>query len=189
MATTKRQATVEDLTNAPDDGYKYELVDGELKRMPPTGEVPGGVAFVIAIALDRYAQQTGHGVTHADGPAYLVDLPHRKSFSPDASLVAAYDEKNMGFIGSAPIFAVEVRSQSDYGPAANREYAAKRADYFAAGTEVVWDVDPLARTVTKYVNGVDVSVTFGVDEQADAEPALPGWRVAVAHLFGRRTTR
>ena len=48
----------------------------------------------------------------------------------------------MRFIEGPPTFAVEVRSENDYGPAAEREMAAKRADYFEAGTLVVWDVDP-----------------------------------------------
>ena len=40
----------------------------------------------------------------------------------------------MKFFQGAPVFAVEVRSEGDYGPRAEREMAAKRADYFAAGT-------------------------------------------------------
>ena len=48
-----------------------------------------------------------------------------------------------------PLFAVEVRSENDYGPAAEREMAAKRADYFAAGTRVVWDVDLLGEDVVR----------------------------------------
>ena len=53
----------------------------------------------------------------------------------------------MRFIEGPPTFAVEVRSENDYGDAAEVEMAAKRADYSAAGTSVVWDVDPLAGTV------------------------------------------
>ena len=85
-----------------------------------------------------------------------------------------------GFIKTPPVFAAEVRSQSDYGPAADRAYAAKRVDYFAVGTEVVWDVDPIAQTVRKYVGDAHTPIA---GEQADAEPALPGWRVTVDDLF------
>ena len=53
----------------------------------------------------------------------------------------------MRFIEGAPTFAVEVRSENDYGPAAEVALAEKREDYFAAGTTVVWDVDPVAGTV------------------------------------------
>jgi Uma2 family endonuclease len=44
----------------------------------------------------------------------------------------------MRFFEGAPVFAVEVRSENDYGPDAEREIVQKRADYFAAATLVVW---------------------------------------------------
>ncbi len=184
MTIAKRRATYEDLHNAPDDGYKYELVNGELERMPPPGEVPMDVAFRIALALHDYAKRMGRGRARSGDGSYAVDLPHRQSFAPDASFVWTYDNANMDFAHTPPVFAVEVRSKSDYGPAMNRKYAAKRADYFAVGTEVVWDVDTIAKTVTKYAGDAHTPVaTFGAGEQADAEPALPGWRVAADDLF------
>jgi len=53
------------------------------------------------------------------------------------------------FLEGAPIFAVEVRSKNDYGPAAERAMKAKRDDYFACGTLVVWDVDLLSENIIK----------------------------------------
>ena len=83
------------------------------------------------------------------------------------------------------MFAVEVRSENDYGPRAEREIAAKRADYFAARTLVVWDVDLLSPDVIKSynVNNPDTPKTFRRGEIAEAEPAVPGWRVAVDWIF------
>ena len=90
----------------------------------------------------------------------------------------------MRFVDGAPTFAVEVRSENDYGPAADADYEAKRADYFAAGTLVVWDVDPLAETITCHRSTAPATPTvFRRGETADAEPAVPGWRVAVDQLF------
>jgi Uma2 family endonuclease len=90
----------------------------------------------------------------------------------------------MKFIEGPPDFAVEVRSEGDYGPAAEVEMAAKRADYFASGTAVVWDVDPKAKIVRAFrANSPSEEVIFGSGEQADAEPAVPGWRLAVDWLF------
>ena len=48
----------------------------------------------------------------------------------------------MKFVEGTPTLAVEVRSEEDYGPTAESEMAEKRADYFEAGTLVVWDVNP-----------------------------------------------
>lgn len=63
--------------------------------------------------------------------------------------------------------------------------AAKRADYFAAGTLVVWDVDVLeAQTVAVYRAAAPATpAVYRRGELAEAEPALPGWTMAVNDLF------
>jgi Uma2 family endonuclease len=184
---TKTEATIDDLYNAPDDG-KYELVNGKLVKMSPTGYRPGRVAFFIADALLEYEERTGAGASLADGVAYIVNLPHRRSFSPDASYTfdIPAEDQEMKFIDGIPVFAVEVRSEHDYGPAKDREYAAKRADYFMVGTRIVWDVDPIRRTVYSYRrDDPNTPIIFNEDDIANAEPALPGWTIAVAELFVR----
>jgi Uma2 family endonuclease len=90
----------------------------------------------------------------------------------------------MRFIEGAPTCAVEVRSENDYGSAAEAEMAEKRADYFLAGTDVVWDVDTKAECIHVYrASDPDQSVTYKHGTIADAEPAVPGWRVAVDWIF------
>jgi len=91
----------------------------------------------------------------------------------------------MKFFNGAPVFAVEVRSESDYGPKAERQMAQKRADYFAAGTLVVWDVDILSDDVVRVYRASDPEkpVIYRRDEIAEAEPAVPGWTMAVDDLF------
>jgi Uma2 family endonuclease len=92
----------------------------------------------------------------------------------------------MQFPQAAPVFAVEVRSENDYGPAAERAIREKRADYFACGTLVVWDVDLQSEDVIKSYKASDPENPgiFRCGEMADAEPAVPGWRMAVDELFG-----
>jgi Uma2 family endonuclease len=180
---TKAEATVEDLYHAPDDG-NYEIVDGRLVYMPPTGDEPNYAAAEVFASLREYVRKTGKGRARTDGVAYIVDLPNRKSFSPDASYSLHFRPRNMRFVEGAPLFAVEVRSESDYGRAADRAYARKRSDYFAAGTRIVWDIDPIAKTVTAYRDDApDQPVIFRSGDIADAEPLLPGWGVAVDDLF------
>ena len=90
----------------------------------------------------------------------------------------------MRFVEGAPILAVEVGSEDDYGPAAEIEMSAKRADYFEAGTQIVWDVDPVAATITSYSASIPLKPTiFSRGETAHAEPALPGWQLGVDQLF------
>jgi Uma2 family endonuclease len=91
----------------------------------------------------------------------------------------------MRCLEGAPIFAVEVRSENDYGHAAEEKMQAKRADYFACGTLPVWDVDLLNEDVIKSYKASDPEhpVIFRRGDMVDAEPAVPGWRMSVNDLF------
>lgn len=174
-------ATLDDLMRV--EG-KAELINGRIVQFMASGNLPSEVAFLIAIALRAYAQVAG-GIARPDGVGYAVGpIPSgRQSFQPDASYYTGPLPANpMRFISGPPNLAVEVRSESDYGPAADRDYADKRADYFAAGTLTVWDVDPLTSIVTSY-RADGTSASYGIGDVADAEPACPGWRVAVTELF------
>jgi Uma2 family endonuclease len=91
----------------------------------------------------------------------------------------------MRFYQGAPILAVEVRSEGDYGPAAERRITKKRSDYFAAGTLVVWDVDLLSDDVVRVYRSSDPErvTVYPRREFAEAEPAVPGWTIDVNDLF------
>ena len=163
---------------------KAEIVGGEIVVMSPAGWRHNRFAGNVYLSLRAYERATGRGFALTDNAAFLVDLPHRKSFSPDAAFCSEppVDQK---FLSRAPIFAVEVRSEEDYGPAAERQMAAKRADYFAAGTQVVWDVDGLRDGLIRSfrADAPNRPSVFRRGEVADAEPALPGWTFPVDDLF------
>jgi Uma2 family endonuclease len=179
----KTHATIEDLYHVPENG-KAEIVNGELRLMSPTGDLPGSAAGEIFVSLHAHARRTGVGRAYGDNVGFVVRLPNRKSFSPDA---AYYTGPRTGgkFLEGAPIFAVEVRSEGDYGPAAEREMAAKRRDYFAAGTRVVWDVDVLRSEAVRVYGATDPDNprVYRRGELAEAEPAVPGWTMPVEDLF------
>jgi Uma2 family endonuclease len=175
------RATIDDLYGIDE---KAELVHGEIVTMAPTGDDPGFASLKVASRLLTYTEQTGCGRAYGDGVGFHVQLPHRGSFSPDAAYHIG-PRTGMRFLEGAPIFAVEIRSANDYGPIAEREMAAKRADYFACGTLVVWDVDLLSPDVIKSYKASDPDqpIVFRRGDIADAEPAVPGWRMAVHELF------
>ena len=180
--STKTRATIEDLYHV--EG-KAELVNGEIVEMPPAGEDPGIAGFQVAKRLDEFTRQTGQGRAFPDGVGFEVNLPHRKAFSPDAAYHIG-PRRGMRLAQGAPLFAVEVRSENDYGPAAEQAMKDKRADYFACGTLVVWDVDLLSEDVVKSYKASDPDnpVIFRRGDMADAGPAVLGWRMAVDELFG-----
>jgi Uma2 family endonuclease len=178
--SSKIEATIQDLYKVKG---KAELVNGEIVQMSPTGGLPNYAASEIFVSLRQHARKTRSGRAVGDNAAFVVDLPHRKSFSPDVAYYVG--DITMKFFEGAPVFAVEVRSEGDYGPKAERMMAAKRADYFAAGTQVVWDVDLLAADVVRKYRQDDPTnaKTFRLGDSADAEPAVSGWSMAVDDLF------
>ena len=137
----RTRATLDDLYRVPEND-KAELVNGEIVLMLPTGGIPGRSGGRIYISLDEYERRTGRGYAFPDNVGFVVDLPRRGSFSPDAAFHPGPLQGGR-FLNGAPVFAAEVRSETDYGEKAEQEMAEKRADYFAAGTLVVWDVDVL----------------------------------------------
>jgi Uma2 family endonuclease len=179
--STKVEATIDDLLKV---DQKAEIVNGEIILMSPTGILPSYVAGEIFSSLRDYSRREKYGRAVTDNAGFVVNLPHRKSFSPDV----AFDVRmtsGMKFYQGAPVFAVEVRSEGDYGPKAERKIAAKRADYFAAGTLVVWDVDLLSENVVRVFrsNEPESLTIYRRGQIAEAEPAVPGWSIAVDDLF------
>jgi Uma2 family endonuclease len=181
--STKAEATIEDLYQIPGDG-KAEIVDGEIILMSPTGDLPSSAAFEIAVSLRQYSRRTKFGRAYTDNAAFIVNLPNRRSFSPDAAFYIG-PRTGAKFLEGAPIFAAEVRSEGDYGQRAESNMARKRADYFAAGTAVVWDVDVLVEEVVRSYRADDSDhpTVFHRGDVANAEPALPGWSMPVDDLF------
>ena len=179
--STKVEATIEDLYKV--EG-KAELVNGEIVEMPLTGYLPHYAAQEIMISLRSYAKRDRAEYAIGDNVGFVVNLPHRKSFCPDAAFYVGPDP-GMKFFQGAPVFAVEVRSENDYGPGAERQMAQKRADYFATGAQVVWDVDLLSDDVVRVyrANDPENATIYRRGEIAEAEPAVPGWMMPVDDLF------
>ena len=178
--STKVEATIEDLYKV--EG-KAELVNGEIVYMSPTGGLPHYAARQITISLSLYEKATRKGYAIGANAAFVVNLPHRKSFSPDAGYYSG--ELTMKFGEGAPVFAVEVRSEGHYGPRAERQMPQKRADYFDAGTLVVWDVDLLSDEVVRVYRADNPNTPriYKRGQLAEAEPAVPGWTIPVEDLF------
>jgi Uma2 family endonuclease len=179
--STKVEATIEDLYKIKG---KAEIVNGEIVPMSPTGSQPGYAGDEIFVSLRDYSKRTKTGRAVGDNKAFRVDLPNRKTFSPDAAFHMGADT-GMKFYDGAPIFAAEVRSEGDYSSKAERNMAQKRADYFAAGTQVVWDVDLLSDDVVRVYRASDPDkpTIYRRGATAEAEPAVPGWTMPVDDLF------
>ncbi len=181
--STKANATIEDLYHVPENG-KAEIINGELVLMPPTGDLPNRAGGSIYVSLRLHEPNVSSGRAYSDNAGFKVNLPNRESFSPDAAFYIG-KSSGMKFLEGAPVFAVEVRSENDYGPKAERGIVQKVADYFTAGAKVVWDVDLLGPDVVKVYRASDPHnpTIYRRGDIAEAEPAVPGWRMPVDSLF------
>lgn len=172
-------ATVKDLERVQG---KAEIVNGKLVLIARSGNAHNTAAASIVTSLRLHQGSHGGGRAYTDNAGFIVS--ESRSFSPDAAWYVG-PRVSGRFLSGAPAFAVEIRSEINYDSAAEREMAWKRADYFAAGTQVVWDVDVLRENLIRVYRASDPEnpAIYRRGETAEAEPAVPGWRFPVDELF------
>ena len=174
--------TAEELFDLPDDDYRYELVEGELIRMAPTGGEHGVLAVRVAYALQAYVQDNDLGIVSGAETGFILRRAPDIVRAPDAAFIAKARIPETGIPKTywpfAPDLAVEVTSPSDRFSAVQT----KIVKYFSAGTRLVWVVEPATRTVYVYRSSHDVQALGEADELSGAD-VLPGLRYAVKRLF------
>ena len=173
--------TAADLLALPDDDYRYELVRGKLLRRPLPGLRHGRTVARVVSELGRFVDERQLGAVLAKSGYHLEWGPDTVR-APDVSFISAErlppDEFPHGYPTLAPDLAVEVLSPSER-PGMRRE---KMRDYFAAGTRLVWEVDPAQRTITVYRSAQDGTTLAATDELTGAE-VLPGFACRVGELI------
>ena len=174
--------TAEDLFRMPDDGWKYELVRGELIRMSPSGSRSSIVSSRIRNRLGPFVEQRGLGLCgDADWGFRLAFNPDIVR-APDIAFVRAERVPEEGIPVSywpgAPDLAVEVLSPSDR----FAEVLEKVQDYLSAGTRRVWVIDPGARTATIFRPG-GIPETVGPDGGLSGEDVVPGFILRLTEVW------
>lgn len=180
-ATSTTRMTPDDLLRMPDDGWRYELIDGELHRRSANGLTEGGVAATLLYRLSTAVRAGGFGVAWPSVGYVLTEDPPTV-LGPSVSVLRADRvpprELWSGYARVPPDHAVDVVVPSDsYG-----EIARKVRIYLQAGVRLVWIVDPLSRTVT--VHHPDRTARMLVEGEAlDGEDVVPGFALPVAEVF------
>ena len=141
MAISVPLYTVDDLEHFPDDGNRYELLDGVLLVTPQAAAVHQVVANRIQVELSVLLQKPG--LAHVVGPGAVVRMP-RTQLQPDILVYPArFSPKTDWRKITEHWLAVEILSRSSR--VYDREF--KRDAYFALGLERVWLVDWRDRSV------------------------------------------
>jgi Uma2 family endonuclease len=177
--------TAEDLYDPPDSELRYELVAGRLRVSEPDGYGHSTLAVRLAARLLAHVEQHGLGdVTGPDG-AFVLSRDPDTVRAPDVGFVREERRPPRDvahrFFEGAPDLAVEVISPTDRAT----ELMKKVDDYLAAGTRLVWAVDPQNGQVTVYLpSGIGRVLRIG--DTLDGADVVPGFTCPIAELFPER---
>jgi Uma2 family endonuclease len=179
MVATKLM-TAQELANLPDDGFRYELIRGELIRMPPPGGRHGRRQARMAQLFLNYADVFGGWVTGESG--FHIEVDPDTVLAPDVAYIRpdriAAEDFEQTYPQLAPDVAVEIDSPSSRRGERRRKLLA----YHKRGTRLVLLVDEMRRTITvEHADGR--TEVLGDADVFDGGDAMPGFRVSVADFF------
>jgi Uma2 family endonuclease len=173
--------TDEEFMALPDNGDRYELVNGELKIVGNSGMLHGHIASVLIIFLGGLVRTQKLGVVCDSSTAFKMKSGNKRS--PDVSFVAKGRLKGLkklpkGFFDGAPDLAVEVISPNN----TFDEIHQKIVEYFESGSRLVWVINPDEESVVVYC-GATPDRLLKITDFLEGEEVVPGFRLAIAELF------
>lgn len=182
MATAPQLVTAEELLRMPDDGYRYELVRGELRKRAPAGYLHGRIAINITTPLDQYVRAHTLGTVYAAETGFKLASNPDVVRAPDVAFIRRERVEEVGDVEGywpgAPDLAVEVISPSD----TYAEVQEKVFDWIEAGTKMVILVMPRKRAVTVYRSLTDI-IMLTEHDMLDGGDVVRGWKIPVRELF------
>ncbi len=185
MATTaqvKNFVTADDLLKIPDDGFRYELIRGELKQMAPAGFEHGRIAAILTASLVQHVMPQKLGVVCAAETGFKISSNPDHVRAPDVAFIANHQLLNVkdvkGFWPGTPDLVIEVVSPND----AYADVEEKVLDWLDAGCRMVIVVNPRKQVVTVYRTVDDIHI-IGKGAELHGADVLPGWCLAVDSLF------
>lgn len=182
MTATTTPMTAAELLELPDDGQRYELIAGELRAMPPTGEEHGSITAIFAGSLQPYVQSRHLGIVLAGETGFLISTEPDTVRAADVAFVGRErveaGGRLRGYRRGAPDLVVEIISPSDR----YTDVEDKVAEWFEGGAGMVIVVNPRRRTVAVYRSPIDVRILTEADA-LDGADVVPGWRLPVAAIF------
>jgi Uma2 family endonuclease len=182
-ATLTKPITADELLGMPDDGYRYELVKGELRKMAPTGDEHGDITMELAALLHRHVKENRLGKIYAAETGFKLESNPDTVRAPDVAFVRIETVQQTGrlpgYRSGSPDLVVEVLSPSDRVTSVE----GKVAQWLEGGARMVWVVSPRLHTVTVYRSLTDI-VTLTENDKLDGADVVPGFQINIAEIFG-----
>ena len=182
MAGVRQQVSADELLRMPDDGFRYELVRGELRQMDPAGSAHGRKAVRITWRLAQHVDENRLGTVYAAETRVKLATDPDTVRAPDVAFVSRARVEAIGevegFWPEAPDLAIEVISPGD----SYSDVEEKVFDWLDAGTKMVVVINPRQRSATVYKSQSDITVLAEADVLA-GEDVVPGFELAVREIF------
>lgn len=175
--------TAEQLLKLPDDGWRHELIGGDLTAMAPASGPHGRVASRLDILAGHYVLQNRLGETYTADAGFLIGRDPDTVLAPDVAFIRAErvpDRRVRGYYAVVPDLVIEVVSPSDRIPQVNR----KAFSWLDAGARLVWVVDPETEEIVVHRPGNLVTVLRGEDATLSGEDVIPGFSARLGAIFG-----
>ena len=174
--------TAEQLLRMPDEGCRYELIAGELRKRSLAGWREGAIAGELLGLLGMYVIETNLGRVLGAGTGFLLARSPDTVRAPDIAFLSKdrlqVENPGEGFWPGAPDLAIEVLSPDH----TTAEVGEKVGAWLDAGASMVWVVNPKWRSVTVYRSATEIE-TLTENDQLDGEDVVPGFRCRVGDIF------
>ncbi len=172
--------TAEELLKLPDDGYRHELIKGELLTMSPSGYEHGRVVGNLTIGLGHYVQTKDLGDICGAETGFKLESNPDTVRAPDIAFIPKerLSVRSRGFGSGAPYLVIEVLSPDDR----KNEVEQKTLQWLAGGAASVWLVNPGKRTV-EVIRAEGRRKLFHESDDLVDEDTVPGFRIEVSKIF------
>ena len=182
MTTKTKLMTAEELFAMPDDGYRYELVRGELRKMVPPGAYHGKSATRVGRSLADHVDENDLGEVYIAEVGFLIGSNPDHVRAPDVAFVRQEREDEVGeihgYFPGAPDLVIEVISPNDR----YTEVDEKVHDWLGAGARMVIVINPRRREVRLHTLLADAMVLVPGDT-LDGGDVIPGWTIPISAIF------
>jgi Uma2 family endonuclease len=173
--------TDQEIMSLPDNGYSYEVVNGELVMSPKNNPQHGRTCIKISTRMETFAEARQLGWVFDSNTGFW--MVNRNLRAPDVSFVATArlpKDSGQGFFEGAPDLIVEVLSPTNR----RREMDDRLRDFFESGTKLAWIIN-VDQQFAEVCHSLSDRKIVGPGGVLDGEDVLPGFKLPLAEVFRR----